>query len=66
MDVSAMLVATTIRRVEGGRGAKILFWADDGKPAYRGRIWSYRLDLNIWRKGDVLLVNLVGDLLKLS
>jgi hypothetical protein len=61
-----MFVATTILLVEGGRGVKILFWADDGKPAYRGRIWSYRLDLNIWRKGDVLLVNLVGDLLKLS
>jgi len=33
MDVSAILVATTIRRVDGGSGANILFWAEDGRPA---------------------------------
>ena len=52
--------------MEGGRGVNILFWAEEGNPAYKGRIWSCPLDLNEDGGRDVLLVNLVGDLLKLS
>ena len=66
IEVSAILVATTILRVEGGSGVNILFWAEDGSPAYKGRIWSYPSE-NYSSKGeDVLLENLVVDLLKLS
>ena len=66
MDVSAIFVATTILRVEGGSGVKILFWAEEGSPAYKGRIWSYPSEHCISKGEDVLLENLVGDLLKLS
>lgn len=39
MDVSAIFVATTMRLVSGGSGAKILICAAGGREAYKGRTW---------------------------
>ena len=33
--------------MDGGRGVNILFWAEEGNPAYKGRIWSYLLGYSI-------------------